>query len=142
MGRWRTRARSLFGLATLAIVMSARRPAVAYTDAEVVAEGGGFPWGTTFLIAMALVLAVGFGYLTVRGPRRPKMTWQAAWGWGFVVFAYFLLATAWFPSWVLSQQSVASAERWVADLVGTAAWIVPFLIGLVALRWLQKTERI
>jgi hypothetical protein len=95
-----------------------------------------------FLILMALVLAVGFIFLMLRGPRQSKMTWKAAWGWGFVGFAYFLLATAWFPSWVLSQQAVASAKRWVADVVGSAAWLVPFLIGLIGLRWLQKTERI
>ena len=69
MGRWRTRASNLFGLAALTIALSVPNSAVAYTDTEPATEGGGFPWGMTFLILMALVLAIGFGALMLRGER-------------------------------------------------------------------------
>ena len=70
------------------------------------------------------------------------MSWGEAYGWAFGIFLFFVLATTWFPSWLLAQQTVATAPSWVADLIGSGAWLVPLAIGLFALRWLQKTERI
>ncbi len=70
------------------------------------------------------------------------MTWGRAYMWAFGVFIVLVLTTTWFPSWLLARQSIATAPGWVADLIGSGAWFVPLVIGLFALRWLQKTERI
>jgi len=70
------------------------------------------------------------------------MSWRRAYGWAILIFLFFVVATTWFPSWLLAQRSVASAPEWVSDLIGSAAWFVPLVIGLLGLRWLQKTERI
>lgn len=69
-------------------------------------------------------------------------SWALAYGWAFLIFLYFVVTTTWFPSKLLGVQSVASAPGWVSDLIGSAAWFVPLVIGLLGLRWLQKTERI
>lgn len=69
-------------------------------------------------------------------------SWARAYGWAFLIFLYFVVATTWFPSKLLAVQSVASAPSWVSDLIGSAAWFIPLVIGLLGLRWLQKTERI
>ena len=69
-------------------------------------------------------------------------SWARAYGWAFLIFLYFVVATTWFPSKVLAVQSVATAPGWVSDLIGSGAWFVPLVIGLLGLRWLQETERI
>lgn len=69
-------------------------------------------------------------------------SWSYAYGWAVLIFLYFVIATTWFPSWLMAQQSVASAPGWVSDLIGSTAWFVPLAVGLLGLRWLQKTERI
>jgi len=116
--------------------------ALGFVEAEAVDEGDGFPWGRTALWLVAAGFVVGLVYLLMWGPMKASLSWRAAYGWGFVIFAFFVLATTWFPSWLLSQQSVANAPGWVSELIGSGAWFVPLVIGLVALRWLQKTERI
>ncbi len=70
------------------------------------------------------------------------MSWGRAYAWAAAIFVVLVLTTTWFPSWLLARSSVATAPRWVADLIGSGAWFVPLAIGLVALRWLQKTARI
>lgn len=142
MGRWRTRTSTVVTSAVLATIATVPSAALAFTDAGPVDEGGSFPWGASFIGLMAIGFVAGFAYLLWRGPSRDKMPRNTAWLWAFVIFAYFLVATTWFPSWVASQKTVATAEGWISDLVGSGAWLVPFLIGLVALRWLQKAERI
>jgi len=69
-------------------------------------------------------------------------SWWNAYGWAILIFLFFVIATTWFPSWLMSKQVVATAPSWVSDLVGSGAWFVPLAVGLVGLRWLQKTERI
>jgi hypothetical protein len=116
--------------------------AFGFVEAEPVDESGGFPWGRVVLGLVAVGLVVGLVYQFRRGVKRMDLSWRAAYGWAFLIFFYFVVTTTWFPSWLLSQQSVAGAPGWVSDLIGSAAWFVPLAIGLVALRWLQKTERI
>ncbi len=70
------------------------------------------------------------------------ISWTRGYGWAFLIFLYFVVATTWFPSKLLAMQSVANAPSWVSDLIGSGAWFVPLVIGLLGLRWLQKTERI
>jgi hypothetical protein len=113
-----------------------------FVEAEAADDGDTFPWGQAALWVTVVGFVAGLVYLLMRGSRRMRLTWRAAYGWGFVIFAYFVLTTTWFPSWLLSQQSVANAPGWASDLIGSGAWFVPLVIGLVALRWLQKTERI
>ncbi len=71
-----------------------------------------------------------------------ETSWGKAYGWAFGIFLFFGIATAWFPSWLMAQKAVTSAPRWVADMIGTGAWFVPLAVGVVGLRWLQKTDRI
>lgn len=115
---------------------------LATAETEVVDEGDGFPWGRVVLGIVVVGFVLGSVYLLRSKQRRDDLTWRPAYGWAFLIFFYFVLTTTWFPSWLLSQQSVASAPRWVSDLIGSGAWFVPLVAGLFGLRWLQKTERI
>jgi hypothetical protein len=54
------------------------------------------------------------------------------------IFTYFVLATVWFPSWVLCLPAVARAPRFVADLAGTAVWAVFLAVGTWGLRISQN----
>jgi len=69
-------------------------------------------------------------------------SWWNGYGWATLIFLYFVITTTWFPSWLMGQQSVATAPGWVSDLIGSGAWFVPLAVGLFGMRWLQKTERI
>ena len=93
-------------------------------------------WNVSFAF---VVLAIS---LLRKGQPREKLSWRAAYGWAFVIFAFFMLATTWFPSWLITQKFVSSAPRWVSDIVGAGAWFVPLILGMAALRFLQKAGRI
>lgn len=105
-------------------------------------EGGTFPWGTVLLGAGLIALAVGSVFLFASPAKKEEITWGRAYIWAGLVFIYFVLATAWFPSWIVSRPAVAGASRWVSDVVGSAAWLIPLALGIAALRWLQRKERI
>jgi membrane protein DedA with SNARE-associated domain len=68
--------------------------------------------------------------------------WFRALGKSLVIFAYFVFATVWFPSWILGVTAVAAAPAVIHDLVGATAWLVPFVSGLWILRRLQAAGRI
>lgn len=115
---------------------------LAFTEAAPVDDASGFPIGAVLMSAIAIGFVVGAIYLLRSKQTRDQLSWRAAYGWAFVIFIFFMLATTWFPSWLISQQAVATAPSWVSDVVGSAAWFVPLVLGLFGLRWLQKADRI
>ncbi len=117
-------------------------PLLAFTEAAPIEDGSSFPLGAVLMTAVAIGLVVGAIYLFRAKQTSDQLSWRAAYGWALVIFIFFMLATTWFPSWLISQQAVATAPRWVSDLVGSGAWFVPLAAGLLGLRWLQKTDRI
>lgn len=56
-------------------------------------------------------------------------------GKGLLIFAYFVVATVWLPSWLFN--SVTGVPAALHDIIGTAVWLVFMLGGLWALRWSQ-----
>jgi hypothetical protein len=64
--------------------------------------------------------------------------WLVASGKAILIFAYFVLATVWLPSWVLRLDAVAGASGFVQDVVGTGVWLVAFVAGLWGLRRSQS----
>jgi hypothetical protein len=63
--------------------------------------------------------------------------WLIAVGKAILIFAYFVAATVWLPSWALRLDAVAGASSLVQDAVGTGVWLVTFAFGLWGLRRLQ-----
>ncbi len=105
-------------------------------------EDEGFPWNLIMLGSAQTVVIVGLIFLFGSPALKGELSWWTAYARGLVIFLFFVLATVWLPSWVVGQGPVAGASRWIADVVGTVVWLVPLAIGIVALRWLQKMERI
>lgn len=101
-----------------------------------------FPWRLVLLGSAQTVFVVGLIFVLVSRSRKGELTWWTAYGRAILIFLFFVLATTWFPSWLLSRQVVAGVDRWISDLAGSVAWLVPLAAGMVALRWLQKKERI
>jgi len=66
-----------------------------------------------------------------------EVSWIVALGKSSAIFVYFVLATVWFPSWVLGIRGIAGATVLIHDLAGIVAWLVPFVFGLWGLRRLQ-----
>ena len=64
--------------------------------------------------------------------------WLVASGKAILIFAYFVVATVWLPSWFLRQDPVAGASGFVQDLVGSGVWLVAFVVGLWGLRRSQS----
>lgn len=79
---------------------------------------------------------------TTRVKEGSKMKWGRAYAWAAAIFIIIVLTTTWFPSWLLARNAVATAERWVADLIGSGVWFIALAGCLFGLRWLQKTDRI
>jgi len=69
---------------------------------------------------------------------RARESWRAAAVWAVGIVAYFVLTTAWLPSWVLRRPAVAGAAPDVTDVVGLAVWGVGLVVGLWGLRTLQR----
>ncbi len=107
-----------------------------------VEEESTFPWGIALLGAAQTVFVIGLAFFLRSPATREGISWGTAYLRAGLIFLYFVLATAWLPSWIVSWNAVAGASRWVSDLVGSAAWLVPLAVGFAALRWLQKRERI
>ncbi len=70
------------------------------------------------------------------------MSWAGAWLRSVVIVLFFVVATVWFPSWVLKLGPVAELEPALRDIIGTAAWVVPLAVGMWGLRRVQRAGRI
>ena len=88
-----------------------------------VEEGETFPWNLVMLGSVQTVFVVAYGR-------------------AILIFLFFGLATAWLPSWTMTQDIIAGAPRLVGDLIGSGLWMVMLGAGIGALIWLQRTERI
>ena len=65
------------------------------------------------------------------------MNWLNAYVRGFLVFAYFLVATAIVPNYVRKLDAIGSASTVVQDLVVLAIWGAAFVAGIYLLRRFQ-----
>lgn len=64
-------------------------------------------------------------------------SWPTAIAKGVGIVAYFVVATVWFPSWLLRLSGVASAAAPVQNLIGSGSWLVLLVAGMWGLRRLQ-----
>jgi len=62
------------------------------------------------------------------------MTWLSGSARSILIFAYFVVFTAWFPSWLIQLGQVASMSSPIKDF----AWGGFMTFGIVALRLAQK----
>lgn len=111
-----------------------------------VSEGGaekeaGFPWGLVFIYTMGIIAAIGVVTMAAGGRVR-EFTWGNAYFRGFVIFAYFFLTTVWLPSALIGEAPIADFPKVLKDIVISGAWLTALAVGIVALRYLQKAERI
>lgn len=107
-----------------------------------VEEGETFPWNLVMLGSAQTVLVVGMVFLLTSPRKKKELTWWNAYGRAILIFLFFGLATAWLPSWTMTQDIIAGAPRLVGDLIGSGLWMVMLGAGIGALIWLQRTERI
>jgi mono/diheme cytochrome c family protein len=107
-----------------------------------VQEGPTFPWNLVMLGSAQTVFVVGLVFLLTSPRKKKELTWWNAYGRAILIFLFFGLATAWLPSWAMTQEIIAGAPRLVGDLVGSGLWMVMLAAGVGALVWLQRTERI
>jgi len=105
-------------------------------------EGNAFPWNLVMVGSALTVFVVGLLFLLTSPRKKRELTWWNAYGRAILIFLFFVLATTWFPSWAMTQETVAGAPRLVGDLIGSGLWIVMLAAGIGALIWLQRTERI
>lgn len=61
---------------------------------------------------------------------------------GVLIFLYFVIFTAWLPSWLIRSSFLATAPQNVADIVTLTVWGGFFGAGLIGLRWAQEREMI
>ena len=107
-----------------------------------VEEGETFPWNLVMLGSVQTVFVVGVVFLLTSPRKKKELTWWNAYGRAVLIFLFFGLATAWLPSWTMTQDIIAGAPRLVGDLIGSGLWMVMLGAGIGALIWLQRTERI
>ncbi len=107
-----------------------------------VEEGETFPWNLVMLGSVQTVFVVGVVFLLTSPRKKKELTWWNAYGRAILIFLFFGLATAWLPSWTMTQDIIAGAPRLVGDLIGSGLWMVMLGAGIGALIWLQRTERI
>lgn len=110
--------------------------------AEPIDEGEPFPWNLVMLGSAQTVFVVGLVFLLTSPRKKKELSWWNAYGRAVLIFLFFGLATAWLPSWAMTQEAVAGAPRLVGDLIGSGLWMVMLAVGIGALIWLQRTERI
>ncbi len=104
-------------------------------------EGRNFPWGLVFILSAAVIAAAGV-VIIVAGAPVERFTWGSAYLRGLVIFLYFFLATVWLPSSMYGEAPLDKAPKFVQELVISGAWGTMLVIGLLGLRWLQRTRRI
>ena len=61
---------------------------------------------------------------------------------GAAIFLYFVVTTAWFPSYLIRSPLLASAPKNVADGVIVVVWGGFLVLGVGFLRWAQDRELI
>jgi len=61
---------------------------------------------------------------------------------GAAIFLYFVIFTAWFPSYLIRSSLLASAPKNVADGVIGVIWGGFLVLGVGFLRWAQDRELI
>jgi len=66
------------------------------------------------------------------------MTWLSGSTRGVLIFAYFVVFTVWFPSWLIQLDQVASMSSPIRDFITVLAWGAFMTFGIVALRLAQK----
>ena len=66
------------------------------------------------------------------------MSWINAYLRGFIVFAYFLIATVIIPNLVLRLDAVGSASSFAQDLLVLAIWGTGLVAGIYLLRRFQR----
>lgn len=59
-----------------------------------------------------------------------------------MIFLYFVIFTAWLPSWLIRSSFLGTASQGVADGITLVVWGGFFGAGLIGLRWAQERELI
>ncbi len=73
---------------------------------------------------------------------RVNLPWWQGWLRALIIVLYFVLATVWIPSLVISSGVVARLPRLARDLVGTGVWLGALALGIYALWWAERNRRI
>lgn len=103
------------------------------------------------LSGMAAVAAIGLAGavgLFVLGPRivseedRLTMPWLDAWLRVAIIVVFFIVALAFVPSFVLQTETVAGLPRAVQDVIGSVLWGGGLVVGLWALWYTHRENRI
>lgn len=66
------------------------------------------------------------------------MSWISAWIRGLLIFLYFVVATVILPNSVLRLEFISRASSVLRDLAVLTTWGAGFVVGLYALRRLQR----
>ncbi len=61
---------------------------------------------------------------------------------GTAIFLYFIITTAWFPSYLIKSSFLATAPKNVVDGLIVVVWSGFLVIGVGLLRWAQDREMI
>ncbi|NOY56345.1 MAG: hypothetical protein GXP34_10225 [Actinobacteria bacterium] len=75
-------------------------------------------------------------------PGHESFTWKGAYARAFVLFFSFFLMTVWLPSVLFKVAPISGAPRAVQDIVVSGVWFTALAVGMVALRHLQKAQKI
>lgn len=98
-------------------------------------------YGLAFLIAaVALVLVVGPAVLAPTD--RIHLPWWQAWVKTATIVVYFVVATVWLPSALIETRFVGELPRFARDLIGAGVWFVALALGIWALWWADREQRI
>lgn len=101
--------------------------------------------GMAIVAAFAIAAAAG---LFVLGPRlispsnRLTMPWLDATLRSIGIVLYLVVGTAVLPSMVMKTETVSRLDRLVQDLIGSALWFGALVVGLGALWWAHRENRI
>lgn len=101
--------------------------------------------GMAMYVAFALAALLGLWVLApkiISPTNRLNLPWMDAWLRGAVIAGFFIVATVFIPSRVLQTETVGRLPREVQDVLGAGLWFGALAIGLGALWWAHRENRI